>query len=58
VVTAGTVDKNQTLFVIALIAFAYQTGNFYRFNVKIFQHMFKIPWKLSITKAKFNAMEE
>jgi hypothetical protein len=46
------------LFTIVKIAFVYPASNFFRFNVKIFQHVPFILWKLSITKAKSNAMEE
>jgi hypothetical protein len=40
VVAAGTVDKNQTLFFLVEIATINPAGNFYRFNIKIFQHKF------------------
>jgi hypothetical protein len=36
----------------------YPTGDFRRFNIKIFQHIKLLPWQISITKAKNYAMGE
>ena len=58
VVAAGTMDENQALFVRSKIAAINPTGDFRRFNIKIFQHIKLLPWQISITKAKKYAMKE
>jgi hypothetical protein len=38
-IAAGTVDENQALFVRSKITAINPTGDFRRFNIKIFQHI-------------------
>jgi len=58
VVAAGTMDENQALFVRSKITAIDPTGDFRRFNIKIFKHIKLLPWQTNITKTKNYAMKE
>jgi hypothetical protein len=51
-------DENQALFVRSKITAIDPTGDFRRFNIKIFKHIKLLPWQTNITKTKNYAMKE